>query len=199
MLGKDWRQEEKGTTENEMVGWHCRLNGHEFEQVWEIVKNRGAWRTAVHGVFSSLTRDWTSAPLQWKCGFLTTGLPGNSLEFYLIRDWKPWKGPWCIWVLLCQPACRILVLWPGIEPGPWQWKCWGLTTGPPMSSQEAWCFCFVFSFCFAFWEMSVSSSVSLKCVCAPVGALLPLVRSRSLIICLSSPVLISVLSLLLTP
>ena len=30
--GKDWRQEEKGTTENEMVGWHHSLNGHEFEQ-----------------------------------------------------------------------------------------------------------------------------------------------------------------------
>ena len=28
--GKDWRQEEKGSTENEMVGWHHRLNGHEF-------------------------------------------------------------------------------------------------------------------------------------------------------------------------
>ena len=30
--GKDWRQEEKGTTEDEMVGWYHRLNGHEFEQ-----------------------------------------------------------------------------------------------------------------------------------------------------------------------
>ena len=30
--GKDWRQEEKGTTEDEMVGWHYQLNGHEFEQ-----------------------------------------------------------------------------------------------------------------------------------------------------------------------
>ena len=29
---KDSRQEEKGTTEDEMVGWHHRLNGHEFEQ-----------------------------------------------------------------------------------------------------------------------------------------------------------------------
>ena len=28
--GKDWGQEEKGTTENEMVGWHCQLNGHRF-------------------------------------------------------------------------------------------------------------------------------------------------------------------------
>ena len=30
--GKDWRQEEKGMTEDEMVGWHHRLNGHEFDQ-----------------------------------------------------------------------------------------------------------------------------------------------------------------------
>ena len=29
--GKDWGQEEKGTTEDEMAGWHHRLNGHEFE------------------------------------------------------------------------------------------------------------------------------------------------------------------------
>ena len=30
--GKDWRQEEKGMTEDEMVGWHHRLDGHEFKQ-----------------------------------------------------------------------------------------------------------------------------------------------------------------------
>jgi len=29
--GKDWRREEKGMTEDEMVGWHHRLSGHEFE------------------------------------------------------------------------------------------------------------------------------------------------------------------------
>ena len=29
--GKDWRQEEKGTTEDEAVGWHHQLDGHEFE------------------------------------------------------------------------------------------------------------------------------------------------------------------------
>ena len=27
---RDWGQEEKGTTEDEMAGWHHRLNGHEF-------------------------------------------------------------------------------------------------------------------------------------------------------------------------
>ena len=39
MLGKI-EQEEKETTEDEMVGWHHRLNGYEFEQLWEIVKDR---------------------------------------------------------------------------------------------------------------------------------------------------------------
>ena len=29
--GKDWKQEEKGMTEDEVVGWHHQLNGHEFE------------------------------------------------------------------------------------------------------------------------------------------------------------------------
>ena len=29
--GRDWGQKEKGTTEDEMVGWHHRLNGHESE------------------------------------------------------------------------------------------------------------------------------------------------------------------------
>ena len=56
--GKDWRQEENRVTEDEMVGWHHRLNGHEFEQTLNIVKNREAWRAAVHGVAKSQT--WRS-------------------------------------------------------------------------------------------------------------------------------------------
>ena len=32
IAGKDWRQEEKGMTEDKMAGWHHSLNGHEFEQ-----------------------------------------------------------------------------------------------------------------------------------------------------------------------
>ena len=39
-------------TEDETVGWHHRLHGPEFEQ---IVKDREAWRAAVHGV----TNSWT--------------------------------------------------------------------------------------------------------------------------------------------
>ena len=36
-----------------MVGWHHRLNGHEFEQTPEIVKDREAWHAAVHRVTES--------------------------------------------------------------------------------------------------------------------------------------------------
>ena len=39
--GKDWKWEEKGTTENEMVGWHHRLDGHEFEQVLGVGDGQG--------------------------------------------------------------------------------------------------------------------------------------------------------------
>ena len=40
--GKDWRQEEKGTTEDEMVGWHHRLDGHEFEQALGFGDGQGS-------------------------------------------------------------------------------------------------------------------------------------------------------------
>ena len=40
--GKDWRQEKKGTTGDEMVGWHHWLNGHEFEQTPEDGEGQGS-------------------------------------------------------------------------------------------------------------------------------------------------------------
>ena len=40
--GKDQRQEEKGTTEDEIVGWHHRLDGHEFEQAPEVGDGQGS-------------------------------------------------------------------------------------------------------------------------------------------------------------
>ena len=41
-VGENWRQEEKKTTENEIVGWHHRLDGHEFEQPLGIGDGQGS-------------------------------------------------------------------------------------------------------------------------------------------------------------
>ena len=41
-VGKDWRQEEKGMTEDEMVGWHHWLNGHEFQQALGVGDGQGS-------------------------------------------------------------------------------------------------------------------------------------------------------------
>ena len=41
--------------EQEMVGWHHRFNGHEFEPPPEIVKDREGWHAAVHGAAKSQT------------------------------------------------------------------------------------------------------------------------------------------------
>ena len=59
--GKDWRWEEKGMTEDEIVGWHHGLYGHEFEYAPRVDDGREAWRAVVHGVAKSWTwlSDWT--------------------------------------------------------------------------------------------------------------------------------------------
>ena len=51
--GKDWRREEKGTTEDEMVGWHHQLDGPEFEQALGVGDEQGSLAAAVHGVTES--------------------------------------------------------------------------------------------------------------------------------------------------
>ena len=52
--GRDWRQEEKGTTEDEMTGWHHRLRGHEFEQALEVGDGQGSL-----AFFPGITKSWT--------------------------------------------------------------------------------------------------------------------------------------------
>ena len=63
--GRDWGQEEKGTTEDEMVGWHHWLDGRESEWTQELVMDREAWHAAIHGVAKSRTwlSNWTE--LNW--------------------------------------------------------------------------------------------------------------------------------------
>ena len=56
--GKDWRREEKGMIEDEMVEWHHQLNGLDvsLSSLREMVKDSEAWRATVHGVSKSWTR-----------------------------------------------------------------------------------------------------------------------------------------------
>ena len=86
LAGKDWGQEEKGTTEDEMVGWHHRLNGHEFEQTLGDSEEKGKSDVLyiVHGVAKSWTwlNDWDSH--MWDYYYLR--VDNDNLKMYIIKS-----------------------------------------------------------------------------------------------------------------
>ena len=59
--GKDWRQEEKGTAEDEMVDGITDSMDMSLRKLWEMVKDRETWQAAVHGITKNQTQlsDWT--------------------------------------------------------------------------------------------------------------------------------------------
>ena len=106
--GKDWRQEEKGTTEDEMIGWHCWLKGHEFEQAPGDGEGQGSL------VYFS----------QWSHKELHTTLQVNNNKQIM---WSNLNSHWChfwarehSWILMVSAQWQYL--WTSVAVVLFLWK-----------------------------------------------------------------------------
>ena len=86
---KDWRWEEKGMTEDEMVGWHHQLNGHEF---W--VNSGSWWWTVRPGMLQSMglqrvRHDWATELTDWKTWKMEINTCTHD-EIHFLRLWQNW-------------------------------------------------------------------------------------------------------------
>ena len=115
--GKDWGQEEKGATEDEMVRLHHRLTGHEFEQTPEasVLQSLGSQSETRHS-------DWTTtldfAILQLFFMFCSVA-PYQICQPALVPsllDWYPSPGTWSLDLSSFPFLSRILN---PDEPSPW--------------------------------------------------------------------------------
>ena len=82
--GKDWGQEEKGMTEDEMAGWHHWLMDMSLGRLWDLVMHREAW----HAAFMDLQRVWHD----WATEMNWTEIFG---EIPCVYEWQYWLLWWC--------------------------------------------------------------------------------------------------------
>ena len=80
--GKDWRQEEKGTTEDGMVGWHHWLDGHEFEQALGVGDEQGG--LACCSPWDRKESDMTER-LNWT---IINNFPSKPLKHCYVQHWN---------------------------------------------------------------------------------------------------------------
>ena len=78
--GKDWRQEEKGATEDDMVEWYHWLKGREFEQTPGDGEGQGSLACCIHGVIKSRTLATEQQQQQWAEKYV--------FGFELFPDWS---------------------------------------------------------------------------------------------------------------
>ena len=83
-MGLRLRQEEKGTTEDEMVGWHHRLDGHEFEQALGVGDRQGSLACCSpwgHKELDTTERlNWTDIRMNFPPHFILHTRPNFCLE-----------------------------------------------------------------------------------------------------------------------
>ena len=88
--GKDWGQEEKGTTEDEILGWHHRLDGHEFEQAPGVGDGQGGLPCDLWDckhLYTTEQLNWTKLNWmfwQFKISHCNNG--NNKTGFFLFSD-----------------------------------------------------------------------------------------------------------------
>ena len=115
--GKDWGQEEKGTTEDEMAGWHHRLNGHGFGGTLGVGDGQGGLACCGSWDRTSRTRlsNWTELiHIKWDEGQLRESICLKILcNLRLISDNKSLKDD-----------CQIREL---NFSSTWPYHCWGCT------------------------------------------------------------------------
>ena len=87
--GKDWRQKEKGTTEDKMIGWYHRLDGHEFEQALRVCDGPGSLACfSLWGLKESDTTEW----LNWTDHWLLSKWNMRQLFSFCLYSGATW--PW---------------------------------------------------------------------------------------------------------
>ena len=104
--GKDWRQEEKWVTEDEMVGWHHWLNGHEFEQTPGNTEGQGSlvccspWGRRFGYDFHNNYCEWCLLSASLTVAALTTSPHPNTTH---LTAWSQWSK-----ITMCHPSSVLL-------------------------------------------------------------------------------------------
>ena len=121
--GKDWRQEEKGMTEDEMVVWHHLLNGHEFEQVLRVGDGQGSLACC--------------NPWGWRESDTTEQL--NWTEYQLDSRYLQWLGTHRDYVtpsILLPKEISGMCYVSSTAPAFASWNHTGFSSGDPTSSLQ---------------------------------------------------------------
>ena len=123
-VGRDWGQEEKGTTEDEMVGWHHRLDGHEFGWTLGVGDGQGglaccdSWGRKESDTTERL--NWTELMLIKHC---LKAYRINSVNSQ-VRCLCPWQEGrhfiWISWQL--APSLFLLLIFDNIDKRTEKWK-----------------------------------------------------------------------------